>query len=188
MLGGRERGTRRRRPGRVLGGVVVLVAVWVGATVVLFVWPRSDRPGRADAVVLFAGGRGERLAAAVDLMERGAAPTLVVSNGLDPSWPAANRICGEPQPFRVLCPRPDPDTTLGEARMTAALAAARGWRSLVLVTSTYHARRAGLLLDRCTDAGVTVVPASPRQSWPRTWWLAAAEWPALGRALLDRGC
>ena len=44
--------------------LVVVVVAFVGLTAWLFVWPASaTTPERADAVVVFAGGRGERLRA-----------------------------------------------------------------------------------------------------------------------------
>ena len=62
----------------------------------------------------------------------------------------ASRVCRErPAGLRLYCLSPDPATTRGEARQFAELAEREGWQSLVLVTSNYHVRRAGLLLDRC---------------------------------------
>jgi hypothetical protein len=54
--------------------LVVVVVAFVGLTAWLFVWPASATPERADAVVVFAGGRGERLRAAMRLIRDGVAP------------------------------------------------------------------------------------------------------------------
>ena len=154
-----------------------------------FVWPASAVVSQAHAVVLFAGGRGERLERALGLMDTGVAPVLVISNGMTPEWDDANRLCKRPpERYEVRCPTPDPDTTKGEAVMTARLAEREGWDRLVLVTSTYHARRAGMLLGRCHEGSVSVVAARPRQSWLRSWQLATAEAAATARAWLDSGC
>jgi uncharacterized SAM-binding protein YcdF (DUF218 family) len=107
---------------------------------------------------------------------------LVISNGRDERWQAANRLCTSRQRFKVVCPRPDPDTTRGEARMVAILAERRGWRSVVVVTSTYHARRARLLLRRCFDGQLQVVAAAPREPRFRTWAHANLEPAELVRA------
>jgi uncharacterized SAM-binding protein YcdF (DUF218 family) len=64
----------------------------------------------------------------------------------------------------VLCFRPDPYSTRGEARAVARMAAARGWRSVLVVTSTYHVTRARLLFDRCVGARVSVTGSTYRRS------------------------
>jgi uncharacterized SAM-binding protein YcdF (DUF218 family) len=50
---------------------------------------------------------------------------------------------------RVLCLTPEASTTRGEARAFAELAGREGWRSVTVVTSSYHRRRADLLVGRC---------------------------------------
>ncbi len=97
---------------------VILVVLGLG-TFRLFVWPSSDAPKAADAVVIFAGGRGERLAAAERLMAAGLAPNLVIPNGTAPEWPAGNRACSQELVYEVHCPRTNPDATRGEARTIA---------------------------------------------------------------------
>jgi uncharacterized SAM-binding protein YcdF (DUF218 family) len=118
------------------------------------------------------------------LLQQQVAPVLVISNGRDARWQAANQLCASRQRFEVLCPQPDPDTTRGEARMVRDLAARRGWRSVVVVTSTYHARRAQLLLRRCFDGQLQIVAAPPHEQWLRTWARANVELAALLRALV----
>ena len=142
-------------PGRRLLGlglvvVVVLGGLW-GIAAGVLVQAATDTAHPADALVVFAGGRGERLSKALVLLQQQVAPVLVISNGRNARWPAANQLWASRQRFEVVCPRPAPDTTRGEARMVRDLAARRGWRSVVVVTSTYHARRAQLLLGRCFD-------------------------------------
>jgi uncharacterized SAM-binding protein YcdF (DUF218 family) len=173
-----------------VGGLVVVVlgGLW-GIAAGAMVQGPTDPAYPADAVVVFAGGRGERLSEAERLLRRGVAPVLVISNGRDARWPAANRLCASHQRFEVLCPRPEPDSTRGEARMVRDLAARRGWRSVVLVTSTYHARRARLLLGRCFGGHVQVAAAAPSERWSRTWARANLELAGLVRALVAApGC
>jgi uncharacterized SAM-binding protein YcdF (DUF218 family) len=165
--------------------LVVVVVAFGGLTAWLFVWPATSTPERADAVVVFAGGRGERLRAATRLIGDGVAPTLVISNGWDPGWTDANRLCRGWSQATVLCPTPDPDTTEGEARMVAALAERNGWRSMVLVTSSYHVRRASRLLGRCYQGSVQTVAARPQPT--RSLVAAIAhEWLALPATLAGR--
>jgi uncharacterized SAM-binding protein YcdF (DUF218 family) len=144
--------------------VVVLVVVAWAAVVARFVlWPVQDEPRHADAVVVLAGDH-LRLGKALELMTRRVAPTLVISDGLAPGWRQANRLCRGGARFRVLCFRPSPYSTRGEARAMARMASARGWRSVVVVTSTYHVTRARLLFDRCVDAQVRVTGSTYRRS------------------------
>jgi uncharacterized SAM-binding protein YcdF (DUF218 family) len=178
----------RRRRRRVRVALAVVGAVLLGATARLFVWPPTDAVGRADAVVVLDGGRGERLDAARELVARGTAPTLAISTGreLDPG--EAGGLCTTPQPVEVVCFTPTPDSTRGEARAVAALARRHGWDDLVLVTSTYHVTRATMLVERCFDGAVDVVAAHP-PARPLHWAAALGhEWGALVDASLRRGC
>jgi uncharacterized SAM-binding protein YcdF (DUF218 family) len=181
---------RRRHLLWLLGALVLAAAVLVGLTVPLFVSPPTDEPGRADAVVVFAGGDGERQEEGVRLVREGVAPALVISDGGLPGSRKA-QVCREPPAgVRLYCLSPDPATTRGEARMFAELAEREGWGSLVLVTSTYHVRRAGLLLGRCHGGQVRRVatPLFNDYRW-ETGRQLAGEWLALGAALtLQRSC
>jgi DUF218 domain len=113
------------------------------------------------------------LARALQLVEQGLAPTLVISNGAVPTWPAANAVCRNPPPgVTVLCPGPDPDTTGGEAAMVTRLVAEQGWRRVTVVTSDYHAPRAGLWLRRCAAGRYEVDMVEARPQGNVAWKLA----------------
>ena len=116
-------------------------------------------------------------------MSDGVAPTLVASTG-------PNHLCNaDPdRSYEVICFLPDPSNTRGEVEEIADLAREHGWKRLVLVTSTYHATRAELLLDRCYAGTVMVSPATPHKS--TLGWLAAIahEWGGLAEAAVERNC
>ena len=59
--------------------------------------------------------------------------------------------CGERHAFEVVCFVPDPDRTQGEAREATRIAEERGLKRLLVVTSRYHAVRAGIVFRRCFD-------------------------------------
>lgn len=147
----------------VLVVVPLLVVAWAAVVARFVLWPVQDSPRRADAVVVLAGDH-LRLGKALELMTRRVAPTLVISDGLAPGWREANRLCRGGARFRVVCFRPKPYSTRGEARALARVAAARGWHSVVVVTSTYHVTRARLLFDRCVDAHVSVTGSTYQRS------------------------
>jgi len=134
--------------------------------VALNIWfstvPVSDNPKDvpSDAVVLFVGGRGERLIQALELVRSGEqGSTLVIPNGFAGQWPDANMICAGDWDFDVVCPVPDPDSTRGEAQVLSSIAQDRGWSHMTMVTSDYHAPRASVLLNACYDGIVSVAEA-----------------------------
>jgi uncharacterized SAM-binding protein YcdF (DUF218 family) len=174
------RAARRLLVAGALTVVLVVVAVVV-VNLKLFVWPDSDSLRHADAVVVLAGGDGERLDRGLALVRDGVAPTLVASTG-------PNRLCSYEQTFRVICFVPDPNNTRGEVEAVARIAKEHGWKRIVLVTSTYHVTRARLLLDRCYAGTVEVSPASPHEGV--FGWLASIthEWGGLAEALVHRDC
>ncbi len=161
---------------------------WVVATFKLFLIPHQDRAGRADAVVVLSGSKAPRLGKALDLMGRGVAPVLVISHGRDRSWPQANRLCRHGGPgFRVVCFLPVPDSTQGEAQTFGRLAARRRWRSVLVVTSTFHVTRARMLFRRCVDGRVRAVGAS--YNLRHVFDYVFSEWGKLAYALtLHRRC
>jgi uncharacterized SAM-binding protein YcdF (DUF218 family) len=155
--------TERSRAPRLLVWALVLAVLGAAGlllTLVWFVGPSTHDVATvppADAVVLFAGAT-ERLDTAVELMERGAAPSLVIPNGTDIE--DAEDLCEGGASFEVICPVTDEVTTTGEAQAIGRLAGERGWSSLIAVTSVYHVHRATFLLGRCYDGAVDVVTPS----------------------------
>lgn len=145
-----------RRSSILLAFLVIALLAW---SAVLFVWPRENDPGRADAVVVLSGARDSRLGKGLELMRAGVAPTLVISDGRAKGWQEANRLCRGRAGFNVVCFRPKPYSTEGEAEDVAALVRRNGWSSIVVVTSRYHVTRSRILFRRCTDAAVRGVAA-----------------------------
>jgi uncharacterized SAM-binding protein YcdF (DUF218 family) len=137
-----------------------LLAVWIALDIYLFLTPRLDRPAHDDAVIVLAGDRTPRLDRGLTLIRAGVARTLVISDGHDPHWPAANRLCDHGLGgVRVICFRPRPYSTRGEARRFARLARENAWRSVAVTTSTFHVTRARMLFRRCVPGRVDGVGA-----------------------------
>jgi uncharacterized SAM-binding protein YcdF (DUF218 family) len=149
--------THRRRTWWILAWTLASVAAI--AAVLTFVWfvvPDTAEIATvdpADAVVVFAGSP-ERLETAIELMERGAAPNLVIPNGATAD--VGTNLCRQAS-FQVFCPDTGEISTWGEARAIARLAEENGWSRLIAVTSVYHVHRATSLLRKCHDGPVEVV-------------------------------
>lgn len=127
-------------------------------TVAWFAFPPQPDRGRADAVVVLAGGPG-RLDHGVALVEQGLAPRMYLSNPRGPTSKPEWAMChGDeaPRGVEVTCFPPHPETTVGEALTFAKLAEARGVRDVVVVTNRPHARRAHEVFSQCTNLDVRV--------------------------------
>jgi len=169
---------RWRLVASVVAGCLVALAV---ATAVLFVWPSTDQPRPADAIVVL-GGDGARLATGVALVREGIAPTLAVSVGslYDPCF-------RQHEPFTLICFRAQPLTTQGEARWLAAAAKAMGWHNVLVVVSKPQATRARVRIRRCYRGNLQVVAV--HVGVRRTLADAVYEWAALLKAeTVQRGC
>ena len=166
----------------------------------------EDPLRRADAIFVLAGGRLERSLEAVDLYQAGYAPLIVLSPGLGEAADAVARargirlpnenellrdaLTGSGVPREAFLIGPGRvDNTAAEGSMLRALASARGWRTVIVVTSKYHTRRAGYAMRRAlAGAPVEVVMRASRydRSDPARWWRHRTdirwlvdEWPKL---------
>jgi uncharacterized SAM-binding protein YcdF (DUF218 family) len=165
-------------------GLIALVAAWLVACGVLFLWPKEDAPGRADAVVVLAGDASHRIPRGLELVESGVAERLVLSREPGQKWERWRPLCGRPS---VVCFSARPYSTAGEAEAVARLAARRSWRSIVLVTSRYHIFRARILFRRCLPTPVVAAAASYDRRWLPL--ILPRETVKLIHALtVDRGC
>lgn len=179
----RKKGTgagRWRRALLVLGVVVVLLLV---ASARLFIWPPTDSPARVDAIVALGGDPSQREAhEAVTLAAAGYASDVVISLG------DGHAPCPLPPPrVEVVCFRPEPVSTQGEAEYAARLAASHHWRSLMVVPQRSQSTRARLRFERCTAARLLVVPVADRPS--HLFYDVVYEWGALAKALVfNRSC
>ena len=179
-----------------LVSALVLAVVGIGSFHAFRVFnPRTTTPESVDAVVVLAGGRGERLQTALALIEQGAAPLLVANVGnrdWGQGWEQLEPFCQQPEGeradrggYEVICVSVDPDNTAGEAKTISALAAEQGWQSIALVTSEDHLHRATLRFERCFDGAIMPVsaPIPPGEDDQSDEWLAT-----LHAITLDRGC
>jgi uncharacterized SAM-binding protein YcdF (DUF218 family) len=158
------------------------VVLAVAAAAVVAAVPRDDAlPDRVDAVVAL-GGSDARVTLARDIAAAHDAELVLSAGSID-----FGRRQGLACDVDARCLRPDPDTTVGEARGMAELAAAHGWDTVVVATSSFHVNRSRLVFRQCLD-DVAVVgtedPASPEVSRRRVRELAGM----LASLTVQRAC
>ena len=174
--------------------LLLLVAV-VAAT--LWGCPRAGRylvvdtvTGPADAIVVLAGTRTERWLESVDLYREKLAPRILLSAGYIEVSEEALRARGIRFPREAelvrdamlqmgipaqaidVFPR-TVDNTADEALVTRGIAAQKGWKRLIVVTSKYHTRRSLYAFEReFRGTGVQVEIRGTRhdQARPDEWW------------------
>jgi len=116
-------------------------------------------PQPADAIVVFAGGVGEsgwpgqgyeeRVQHAVDLYQQGYAPHIIFSSGYTFALKEVDIMkalavsMGVPEDAILL--ENQASTTFQNVVLTHAMLKAHGWRTILLVSSPYHMRRAALV-------------------------------------------
>lgn len=194
-----------RTAARLIAILVVIGVPWF----VGFVWfaetiPRAENTAipetPTDAVVVLTGGP-LRLQAGLAVLESGQARKLLVS-GVHPSVEVTELLRSAQRPSAgVECCVVlgyDADNTAGNAAETRRFMQREGYRSLRLVTASYHMRRS-LLEFRRALPGITIVPhpvfsdAFKRDdwwAWPGTLALIASEYhkylAAVTRSLIAR--
>jgi hypothetical protein len=161
----------------VLVPALALGLVWLIAGWAVFQHPRADAPARSDALLVLGPPDRTRMAEALRLMDAGVAPVLVVANpGTRDLGDASGKVyygraaqtCAEDRDraYEVICFRPDPSTTQGEAMELRTLSEQRGWEHVSALTYRQHVARARLLLGRCYAGELDVLsfdyPAVPR--------------------------
>jgi uncharacterized SAM-binding protein YcdF (DUF218 family) len=161
--------------------IAVLVLIW---TIGLFAFADRVRgftpapePARADAIVALTGPSAERVNAAVRLLEQDKGRRVLISGvnrevrrqELRALTPGSNRLfnCCVDLGFEA-------EDTTGNAQEIAAWAEAKGYDSLIVVTSDYHMPRA-LTEIRAAAPGIELTPyavETPSLDNSR-WWRAA---------------
>ncbi len=158
--------------------------MFVALTARLFVWPQTNAPRRAGAIVVLGSDAvNERLRVeeGEKLFKAGDAPVLAIS--------AAGRRC----PINVTtkmatCFSPTPATTQGEARFIGQMARMHHLRSVIVVAGRPQVTRARLRIERCFTGSIEVVGVNP-PSFEQWVYQVAYEWGSTIKALtIQRGC
>lgn len=190
--------SRARRLVLRLLAAALLLAVLFGA----FACPRAghyliiDEPLQpADAIIVLAGARVERWLEAVDLYREDKAGAILLSSGIVEKAERQLRAMGVRYPSEVELTRDamvqlgipaaaitafreTVDNTAEEAVAAHRFALERGWRSVIVVTSKYHTRRARFAFERqLRGSGISVQVRGSRydEARPDQWWKHRAD-------------
>jgi len=147
-------------------------------------------PAKSDLIVCLAGGDVERGLASADLFERGLAPRIFIARepipeGLETlkqkgiAYPESIdlvtmifRNLGVPESAVIRSDQPV-ESTFEEAERVGALIQDKKYRSLILVTSPTHSRRAWLTFRKAIpdkDFRITVAPTPYSKFRAEDWW------------------
>lgn len=195
-----SRGTNisRARLRRLLTVLLVVVAVWT-----LFAWLAAthlvvNAPlPRADAIVILSGSACfmERTSEAAELYSSNVASRVVLTNdNLQGTWSSAEQrnpffyerardnliLTGVPHQRIEVIYQPV-TSTYNEAETVRDYAQSQGFKSILVVTSGYHSRRALWTLQRVfkdsnVKVGMQAVETGIQTPSPLTWWLHARGW------------
>lgn len=189
---------QRKRLRRLACYAVVILAAWS-----LFAWVAARalvvraELARADVVVVLSGGSlyAERAAQAIRLFKQARAPKIVLTNdGVRGPWsfekernPTFTEIEAEelqsagvpPESIEVLPQQVS--STYDEALLLRDYAQLRGLRSILIVTSAYHSRRALWVWRRVfRESGIVIgidpAPTGQQSPAPATWWWRIRGW------------
>ena len=137
----------------------------------------SEPPRPADAIVVFAGGVGEsakagggtpeRLKEAVELYKAGRAPYLIFSSGYAYSFLEAQQMraqaIGQGVPASAIVLEEHSVNTFQNVTFVNEILREHHWRTILLVSSPYHMRRATLVWRKAAP-DVTVIHTPPSRS------------------------
>jgi len=143
-------------------------------------WIIEDPIDKADAIIVLSDDNfyADRATRAAELFREGKAPVVVASGRrLRPSAGIAELMEHDlvergVRRDRILRFAHDADGTREEAEALARFAKERKWRSVIVVTSNYHTRRARYIFRRVFPQDIEVRVASARDGDfdPQRWW------------------
>ena len=148
---------------------------------------------KADAIVAVSGGNTSvRTAEAIRLYKAGWADYLVFSGAAaDPAAPSnaavmKKQAIQEGVPEQAIVTEEFSRTTKENAEETKQKSVEYGFKRLIVVTSPYHQRRAGLEFARLVGGNTEIInhPAPNDPDWPAWWWLTPRGWWLAGSELL----
>ncbi len=150
---------RRWRPRHLVTAAVLLVvgSTWFGLCLRYVAHPQIDPVEPVDAMFVI-GPIEPRWEQALARADEGVTPVVLATISVDRQGAAYPRqeCTDPPEGYTIICVLPEPYTTRGEARVLAQYVRDNGWTHVAVFTSTQHAARARMLMDRCVPAQVSI--------------------------------
>lgn len=156
--------------------IVYLSLISIGAILIV-----ADPIVPVNAVVILSGDSGDRLAMAAEMLSRGYAYNLVITN----TDRAANRrLAREAEALgfdrdRIFITDLTVDSTLDESRAVLQFAQDQGWDSFMVVTDPYHSFRTRFIFKqelRGSGITITVRPVVGHWFQSTTWFYSREGW------------
>jgi uncharacterized SAM-binding protein YcdF (DUF218 family) len=158
---------RARRTAVLITTLATVLVALNGATGYIIFSNAAESPlEHVDAVVVLGGEHDGRERYGLALATQGLASTVLLSNPYPAGDPVMKRMClHRNDAVEVICSRPDPLTTHGEAIMTRRLVRERHWHKILIVTWRFHLPRARLVFHQCLSGEEVSIAAkgTPRQ-------------------------
>ena len=177
---------------------VFLVAAWVFCAPFLAERLIVEKTlEKADVIVVLGGSSVfiERTQKAAQLFKQGVAPKIFLTNdGMNAGWSkkeqrnppfvelAKQSLIAQDVPSEAIEILPEQvNGTSDEAKLLQKKARENGWRSVLIVTSAYHTRRALWTFEKFfaateTKIGIESAPTGQQTPPPFYWWLTARGW------------
>lgn len=140
---------------------------------------------KADAIVAVSGGDTQaRTHEAVALYKQGWADTLIFSGAAaDKSGPSNASAMRDHAiemgvPDGAIIIEELSETTQQNAVLSSDVLSENSYHRVILVTSAYHQRRAGLVFQQSVGSDVELVnhPVETDNQWSKVWWLTFTGW------------
>jgi uncharacterized SAM-binding protein YcdF (DUF218 family) len=168
---------------RLLALCLLLLALWLSAPWFLNGLADHlivrDPLAKADVILVLSGDtNGERAAAGIELYKEGWAKHILMSGGTL-AWNLTSADWMKKQavesgvPAAAVLTQDRSQSTIDDARFSLPIIKARRFRSVILVTSPYHSRRAAAVFKKLyRPAGISVIvyPVPHSVFDPHDWW------------------
>lgn len=137
----------------------------------------EEQVQNADAIVVISGGGTERIARGVELYQAGYAPLLILSGaaaegGFSNAAAMASFARSHGVAAEAIVLEESSKDTVENAKEVRKIVQERNRKRIILVTSTYHQRRALTTFRRVFRGSTQIISAPANVDWyqPELWW------------------